>query len=144
MPYAFAALLFLLSLATGIPAIPHFLRMRKIKQNRTATTGLVHLEGSSPGGLQTSFLGKVNYPQIFFRTPDDKEYIFEIVDSSNFKMYRYKSGESIDVVYDKNAPSFAYAKREWDNAVRDLWMCGTELLAAIILWNIGLALKIPI
>ena len=144
MPYAFATLLFLLSLATGIPAIPQLLRMRNIKQNGMSTTGLVHLDGGPTGGLMTSFLGKVNYPQIFFRTPDDKEYVFEIVDSSNFKMYRYKSGESIDVVYDKNAPSFAYAKREWDNAVRDLWLCGVELLAAIILWNIGLALKIPI
>lgn len=144
MPYAFATLLFLLSLATGIPAIPQFLRMQRIRQNSTSTTGLVHLDGSSIGGLMTSFLGKVNYPQIFFRTPNDKEYIFEIVDSSNLKMYRYKSGESVEVIYDKNAPWLAYAKREWDNAKRDLWMSGAELLVSIILWNIGLALKIPI
>jgi hypothetical protein len=144
MPYAFSVLLFVLSLATGIPAIPQLLRMQKIKQNSGSTTGLVSLTPSSAGVRMVSFLGNVNHPQIFYRTPDDKEHTIEVIDSSNFKMYRYKSGAAVEVIYDKNAPWLAYVKKEWDNAIRDLWMAGAELLVAIALWNIGLALKVPI
>lgn len=144
MPYAFSVLLFILSLVTGIPAIPQLLRMRKIKQNSESTTGLVSLTPSSAGVRMVSFLGNVNYPKIFYRTPDEKEHTIEVIDSNNFKMYRYKSGEVVEVVYDKNTPWLAYVKKEWNNALRDLWMSGGELLISIILWNIGLALKIPI
>jgi hypothetical protein len=143
MIYAFSALLFVLSLATGIPAIPQLLRMREIKQNSASTTGLVILDAGSSGGLLSSVLGKVNHPQFLYRTPDKKEYTIEVVDSSAFKFYRYKSGESVEIAYDKNAPWKAYVKKEWDNALRDLWMSGGELLVSIILWNIGRALNLP-
>ncbi len=144
MFYGFSVLLFILSLATGIPAIPQLLRMRRIKQNSATTSGLVHLHTASTGGLMTSFLGKVNYPQFLYRTPDEKEHTIEVVDSSAFKFYRYKSGDSVEIVYDKNAPWLAYVKKEWDNALRDLWLAGGELLVSIILWIIGRALKLPI
>jgi hypothetical protein len=144
MPYAFSALLFVLSLVTGIPAIPQLFRMRKIKQDSASTTGLVTLEAGSIGWLMSSFLGRVSYPQIFYRTANEKEYTIEVIDASAFKIRRYKSGDSVEVVYDKNAPWQAYVKKEWDNALRDLWMAGGELLVSIILWNIGLALNLPV
>lgn len=143
MVYGFSVLLFILGLATGIPAIPQLLRMRKIKQNSASTTGLVTVAPNSAGVRMIAFLGNVNHPQIFYRTPDEKEHTIEIVDSSNFKMYRYKSGESVGVVYNKNFPWEAYVKKEWDHALRDLWTAGGEVLVAVILWNIGLALKLP-
>ena len=145
MFYAFSALLFVLSLATGIPAILQFFRMRKVKPNSAATTGLVKLDVDSSRGMMSSILGKVNHPQIFYQTPDKKEWTIEVIDSSPFNLlYRYKSGELVEVVYDKSAPWLAYVKKEWDSALRDLWLAGGELLIAIILWNIGLALKLPI
>jgi hypothetical protein len=143
MIYGFSALLFILGLATGIPAIPQLLRMRKIKENSAATHGLVQLQSTPNGGLMTSVLGKVNHPQFLYRTPDNKEYTIEVVDSSTFKFYRYKSGESVEIVYDKSSPWLAYVKREWDIAFRDLWMAGGELLVSIILWNVGVAFKLP-
>jgi hypothetical protein len=144
MFYAFSALLFVLSLVTGIPAIPQLLRMRRIKQDSAITTGMVTLDAGPIGWLMTSFLGSVSHPQIFYRTPNEKEFTIEVIDASAFKFRRYKSGDSVEVVYDKNAPWLAYVKKEWDNVLRDLWLAGGELLAAIILWNIGLALKLPI
>jgi uncharacterized protein with PQ loop repeat len=144
MFYAFSALLFVLSLVTGIPAIPQLLRMRRIKQDSAITTGMVTLDAGPIGWLMTSFLGSVSHPQIFYRTPNEKEFTIEVIDASAFKFRRYKSGDSVEVVYDKNTPWLAYVKKEWDNVLRDLWLAGGELLAAIILWNIGLALKLPI
>jgi hypothetical protein len=150
MPYAFSVLLFVLSLATGIPAIPQLLRMQKIKQNSATATGAVllgdhsHLNNGTMTGVMSSMLGKVSYVQISYQTPDKKERAIEIIDTVNFGIRRYKSGDSAIVIYDKAIPSLAYVKKEWDSALRDLWLAGGELLIAIILWNIGLALKVPI
>ncbi len=144
MLYGFSALFFILSLSTGIPAIPQLLRMRKIKHDSASTTGMVTLDAGSAGGSMSSILGKINYPQIFYRTPNGKEHTIEVIDGSAFKIYRYKSGDTVEVIYDKSSPWLAYVKKEWDNALRDLWLAGGELLVAIILWNIGLSLKLPI
>ncbi len=149
MIYGIALLLFILGLATGIPAIPQLLRMRKIKQNSSTTTGVVQLNSGSHSntgtmtGLMSSILGKVSYPQFFYRTQDEKERTIEVVDSSNFQSHRYKSGEAVEIVYDKDAPWRAYVQKEWDNAFRDLWKAGGELLIAAILLAIGLIFKLP-
>jgi hypothetical protein len=143
MFYGFSVLLFMLSLATGIPAIPQLLRKRKIKQNSAITTGLATLNTGPSGGLMSSILGKVNYPQIFYRTPDQKEWTIEVIDSSPFNFHRYKTGDTVEVVYDKSAPWMAYVQKEWDNALRDLWMAGGEILVAAVLWYIGRALNLP-
>jgi hypothetical protein len=144
MPYAFSVLFFILSLVTGIPAIPKLLRMRKIKQNSARTTGLVRVAPNTEGVRMAAFLGNTNYPQIFYRTADEKEHTIEVVDDSNFRMYRYESGESVEVVYDRKFPWQAYVGKEWNKGVRDVWMAGGELLLSILLWNIGLALGVPI
>ena len=150
MPYAFSVLLFVLSLVTGIPAIPHFFRMRKLKPNSSTTTGVVYLDihpelnDSTEAGLMSSILGKISYPKITYKTPDGKERTLEVIQSSSFQIHRYKSNDLVEVVYDKNSPWLAYVKKEWDNTARDLWLAGGELLVSIILWNIGLALKLPI
>jgi hypothetical protein len=144
MIYSIALLLFILGLVTVIPAIPQFLRMRKIRQNSVSTSGLVSLTQNSAGIRMAAFLGNVNYPQIFYRTLDGKEYNIEVVDSSNFNKYRYQSGESVGVVYNKSFPGEAYVTKEWDNALRDLWMGGGEVLVAIILWRIGIAFNLPL
>jgi hypothetical protein len=149
MAYAFSALLFILGLATGIPAILQFLRMRKIKQNSATTAGAVllgdrpHLNDGEMTGVMSSILGKVSYVQISYQTPDNKERAIEIIETVNFGIRRYKSGDSAIVIYDKAIPSFAYVKKEWDKTLRDLWMAGGELLIATILWYVGHALNLP-
>ena len=149
MIYGIALLLFILGLSTGIPAIPQLLRMREIKKNSSTTTGIVQLNtGAHPNtgtttGMMSSILGKVNYPQFFYRTPDEKELTIEVVDSSTFQSRRYKSGETVVIVYEKNAPWLAYVQKEWDNAFRDLWKAGGELLIAAILLVLGLIFKLP-
>jgi hypothetical protein len=149
MIYAISALLFVLGLVTGIPAIPQFLRMRKIKQNSATATGAVllgdrpHLNNGTMTGVMSSMLGKVSYVQISYETPDKKERAIEVIETVNFGIRRYKSGDSATVIYDKTIPSLAYVKKEWDKTLSDLWVAGGELLVAIILWNIGLALKLP-
>jgi hypothetical protein len=150
MPYAFSVLFFVLSLVTGISAIPQLLRMRKIKPNSSTTIGVVHLDirpelnDSTEAGLASTMIGKISYPQISYETPDKKERTFEVIQSSSFQNHRYKSGDSVEVVYNKNAPWLAYLQKEWDHALRDTWMAGGELLVAVVLWCIGLTLKLPI
>ena len=144
MTYVFALLLFILGLVTLIPAIPQFLRMRKIKQSSVDTTGFVSLTPDSTGVRMASFLGNTHYPQIHYRTLDGKEYKIEVVDSSSFNWYRYQSGESVEVVYNKNFPWEAYVTKEWKHALRDLWMGSGEVLAAIILYDMGITFNLPL
>ena len=144
MPYAFSALLFALSLVTGIPAILQFLKMRKIKQNSATATGTVKSDSSSLGWLMSSELGRVSRPLINYETPEKKELSIEIVASSAFKNRRYEPGETVEVVYNKDDPWQAYVKKEWHGTLRDLWLAGGELLAAVVFWSIGLALKLPV
>jgi hypothetical protein len=149
MIYGIALLLFILGLSTGIPAIPPLLRMREIKKNSSTTTGIVQLNtGANPNegtttGMMSSILGKVNHPQFLYKTPDEKELTIEVIDSSTFQTYRYKPGETVEIVYDTNAPWLAYVQKEWEHAFRDLWLAGAELLAAAALLSIGLAFKLP-
>lgn len=143
MIYGFSFLLLLLSLATWIPAVPRFFRMRKINSNNATTTGLVSVNASSTGMLVSPTTGKVTYPQIFYQTPDGKQHMIEVIDANAFKIQRYTSGDPVELVYDKNAPWQAYVQKDWNNTIRDLWMAGAELLAAVTLLVIGLALKLP-
>lgn len=141
MLFGFSFLFFLLSIATWITAIPRFLRMRKINQNSAATTGLAILVDSPVGILVSPLTGKVNRFQILYRTTDDKEHMIEVIDANVFKIYRYTSGDPVEIVYDKNAPWQAYVQQDWSNTIRDLWLAAGELLASVILLATGL--KIP-
>ena len=143
MAYGIAALLFILGLATGIPAIAPFLRMREIKGDSAIATGIVHVNDNPTGGLMTSFLGKTRHPQIVYEDPHGKELSIEVWDNSIYRLYRYKSGEAVQVIYDKSAPWLAYPHKEWDGALRDLWMGGGEVLTAIVIWNVAVALHLP-
>lgn len=143
MAYGIAALLFILGLATGIPAIAPFLRMRKIKGDSAIATGIVHVNDNPTGGLMTSFLGKTRHPQIVYEDPNGKELSIEVWDNSIYRLYRYKSGEAVQVIYDKSTPWLAYPHKEWDGALRDLWMGGGEVLTAIVIWNVAVALNLP-
>jgi hypothetical protein len=149
MIYVLSTLLFVLSLITGLPAIPRLLRMRKIKPNSSTTIGVVrsntppNLNDSTGTGMMSSILGKISYPQISYETPDKKERTMEVIESSSFQIRHYKLGDSVKVVYDKNAPGLAYLQKEWDNALRDVWMSGAELLVAAALWGVGVAFHLP-
>ncbi len=143
MIYSFSVLLFILGFATGIPAIAPFLRMRKIKEDSAIINGVVQVNDSAPSGLMTSFVGKTRHPQILYEVPDKKEFSIEVWDNSIYRLYRYKSGDTVEVIYDKKAPWAAYPQKEWDNVLRDLWTAGTEILVAIVLWNIGTVLHLP-
>jgi len=96
------------------------------------------------GWLMSSEVGGVSRPLIIYKTPDEKERTVEVIDGNAFKSRRYEAGDTVEVVYEKNTPWQAYVKKEWVVAWRDLWMAGAELLVSITLWNIGLALKLPI
>jgi hypothetical protein len=144
MFYAFSTLLFVLSLVTGIPAILQFLRMRKIKQNSATATGMVKSDSSSLGWLMSSELGGVSRPRIIYQTAEKKDLSIEVVDSNAFKIRRYELGETVKVIYNKSDPWQAYVEKEYYMILRDLKMAGGELLVAVLLWSIGLALKLPI
>lgn len=143
MPYAFAALFFILSLTTGIPAFLQWRRMETIKQSSAITSGVVRTVGRSNIGW--NFLGEVGRsarPLVAFQV-HEKEYEVEMTDTSGFMNRRYDAGNTVEVVYQKDMPWKAYLTSEWTFTRRDLWIAAGEIVLAIVFWGIGVYLGIP-
>jgi hypothetical protein len=143
MPYAFAALFFILALTTAIPAFMQWRRMEAIKQTSATTSGVVRMVGRSNIGW--NFLGEVGRsarPLVAFRV-QDKEYEVEMTDNSGFLNRRYNAGNTVEVVYHKEEPWKAYLTSEWTFTRRDLWIAAGEIALAIVFWGIGVYLGIP-
>lgn len=144
MPYAFAALFFILALTTGIPAFFQWRRMETIKRSSATTSGVVRTVGRSNMGW--NFLGEVGRsarPLVAFRV-EDKEYEVEMTDNSGFLNRRYDAGNTVEVVYHQEEPWKAYLTSEWTFTRRDLWIAAGEIVLAIVLWEIGVYLGIPL
>lgn len=143
MPYAFSALFFILGLATGIPALLQWLRMETIKRSSATTSGVVRTVGRSNIGW--NFLGEVGRsarPLVAFHV-GDKEFEVEMTDNSGFMNRRYDTGNTVEVVYQKDEPWKAFLTSEWTFTRRDLWIALGEIALAVVLWVIGVYLKIP-
>ncbi len=143
MPYAFAALFFILALTTAVPALLQLRRMDAIKQTSATTSGVVRTIGRSNIGW--NFLGEVGRsarPLVAFRV-EDKEYEVEMTDTSGFMNRRYDAGNTVEVVYRKEEPWKAYLTSEWNFTRRDLWIAAGEVVLALALWQIGVYLGIP-
>lgn len=144
MPYAFAALFFILALTTGIPAFLQWRRMETIKHSSATTSGVVRTVGRSNIGW--NFLGEVGRsarPLVAFRV-EDKEYEVEMTDTSGFMNRRYDAGNTVEVVYRKEEPWKAYLTSEWNFTRRDLWIAAGEIVLALALWQTGVYLGIPL
>ena len=143
MPYAFAALFFILGLVTGIPAFFQWRRMETIKRSSATTSGVVRTVGRSNIGW--NFLGEVGRsvrPLVAFRV-GDKEYEVEMTDNSGFMNRRYEAGNTVEVVYQKDEPWKAFLTSEWTFTRRDLWIAAGEIILAIVLWETGAYLGLP-
>lgn len=143
MPYAFAALFFILGLVTGIPAFFQWRRMETIKRSSATTSGVVRTVGRSNIGW--NFLGEVGRsarPLVAFRV-GDKEYEVEMTDNSGFMNRRYEAGNTVEVVYQKDEPWKAFLTSEWTFTRRDLWIAAGEIILAIVLWETGTYLGLP-
>ena len=144
MPYAFAALFFILALTTAVPAFLQWRRMETIKHSSATTSGVVRVIGRSNIGW--NFLGEVGRsarPLVAFRV-QDKEYEVEMTDNSGFLNRRYDAGNTVEVVYQKDEPWKAYLTSEWAFTRRDLRIALGETALAIVFWGIGVYLKIPL
>lgn len=143
MPYAFSALFFILALTTGIPALLQLRRMETIKRSSATTSGVVRTVGRSNIGW--NFLGEVGRsarPLVAFHV-GDKEYEVEMTDNSGFMNRRYDTGNTVEVVYQKEEPWKAYLTMERTFTRRDLWIALGEIALAMMFWGIGVYLKIP-
>ena len=144
MPYAFAALFFILALTTAIPAFLQWRRMETIKRSSATTSGVVRTIGRSNIGW--NFLGEVGRsarPLVAFRV-GDKEYEVEMTDTSGFMNRRYDAGNTVEVVYRKDEPWKAYLTSEWTFTRRDLWIAAGEIVLALVFWETGVYLGIPL
>lgn len=144
MPYAFAALFFILALTTGIPALLQLRRMETIKRSSATTSGVVRTVGRSNIGW--NFLGEVGRsarPLVAFRV-QDKEYEVEMTDNSGFMNRRYEAGNTVEVVYSQESPWKAYLTSEWNLTRRDLWIGVGEIVLALVFWEIGVYLGLPL
>lgn len=133
MIYGFALLFFLLALVTGIPALRNLLRMRQINKNAGSTTGYVASMGNALGWLWTSDFGNVARPNIKYESPSGKEMAIEVVTGNMFTVLRYEQGMAVEVVFDRSAPWDAYARPEWMENLKDLWIGLGGLVLSIAL-----------
>jgi hypothetical protein len=143
MIYAFSALLFLLGLATGIPAFLQWKRMETIRRTSETTFGVIRSVGRSSGWNMLGEMGRSARPLVAFRV-QDKEHEVEMTDNSGFLNRRYDAGNTVEVVYDKEAPWKAYLTLEWTLTRRDLWTAAAEIILAVVLWSIGAILGMPL
>lgn len=144
MPYAFAALFFILALTTAVPALLQLRRMDAIKRSSATTSGVVRTVGRSNIGW--NFLGEVGRsarPLVAFRV-QDKEYEVEMTDNSGFMNRRYEAGNTVEVVYSQESPWKAYLTSEWNFTRRDMWIAAGEIILAIAFWETGVYLGLPL
>ena len=143
MIYAFSLLFFLLGLSTGIPAFFQWKRMETIRQSSETTFGVVRAVGrSNPGWNFLGEVGRSARPLVAFHV-GDKEFEVEMTDNSGFMNRRYDTGNTVEVVYQKEEPWKAYLTMEWTFTRRDLWIALGEIALAMMFWGIRVYLKIP-
>ncbi|HNA90518.1 MAG TPA: hypothetical protein PK989_14485 [Anaerolineales bacterium] len=144
MIYSISFLIFLLALSTGIPAILQWRRMEAIRQSSGTTSGVVRMVGRS--NLGWNFLGEIGRsarPLVAFNV-QDKEFEVEMTDTSGFMNRRYEAGNTVQVVYSQESPWKAYLTSEWNFTRRDMWIAAGEIILAIVLWETGVYLGLPL
>lgn len=143
MIYSISFLIFLLALSTGIPAILQWKRMEAIRRSGDTTSGVVRTVGRSNIGW--NFLGELGRsarPLVAFNV-QGKEFEVEMTDTSGFMNPRYEAGNTVQVVYSKEAPWKAYLTSEWNFTRRDLWLAVGEIVLAVVLWGVGIYFGLP-
>ena len=143
MFYGFSVLFFVLSLVTGFPALLRLSKMEKIRKNGSSTFGAVRAADSDLGWLMTGAMGRVTHPLIEFQVNGQK-HIIQVNDNRGFLAPRYDAGDSLEVIYDKDAPWKAYIQQEWRIALLDLSKSVVEIILAVVLWETGVSLGMPL
>lgn len=143
MFYGFAVLFFVLSLTTGFPALLRLSKMEKIRKNSSSTFGAVRAADSDLGWLMTGAVGRVTHPLIEFQVNGQK-HIIQVNDNRGFLAPRYDAGDSLEVIYDKDTPWKAYIQQEWRIARADSLKSVVEFILAIVLWETGVSLGMPL
>ena len=143
MFYGFSVLFFVLSLVTGLPALLRLSKMEKIRKNSASTFGAVRAADSDLGWLMTGAVGRVTHPLIEFQVNGQK-HIIQVNDNRGFLAPRYDAGDSLEVIYDKDTPWKAYIQQEWRIARADSLKSVLEIILAIILWETGVSLGMPL
>ena len=143
MFYGFSVLFFVLSLVTGLPALLRLSKMEKIRKNSASTFGAVRAADSDLGWLMTGAVGRVTHPLIEFQVNGQK-HIIQVNDNRGFLAPRYDAGDSLEVIYDKDTPWKAYIQQEWRIARADSLKSVVEIILAIVLWETGVSLGMPL
>lgn len=143
MFYSFSVLFFVLGLVTAFPAIFRLAKMEKIRKNGVSTFGAIRSAESDLGWRMTGALGRVTHPLIEFQVNEQK-HIIQVNDNRGFLAPRYDRGDTLEVIYDKDMPWKAYIKQEWLIARKDLWKAAAEIVLAVVLWEIGVYLGMPL
>jgi hypothetical protein len=120
-------------------------KMREINKNCSSTIGTVVSSKTTRNMLGGPGFGTAYHVLIQYQPPGAKEphelFIFEhnLVMSNKFIQ-----GETVELVYDTEAPYRAYPKLEWKEALRDfkkVWVCfgisAVLLLLALVVKNVA-------
>ena len=143
MFYGFAVLFFVLSLVTGFPALLRLSKMEKIRKNGKSTFGAVRAAESDLGWLMTGAMGRVTHPLIEFQV-NEKKHTIQVSDNRGFLAPRYDAGDTLELIYDKDTPWKAYIQQEWRIARADLFKSVAEIILAVVLWETGVSLGMPL
>ena len=143
MIYVLSFVIGLYCLANGIPALRHILRMMEINRNGTTTIGEARSVRRKLGTMLGWEFGESKQFSVYYLSPTKKELVIEFVTSSFYTHPSFKGNQGVEVIFDKDSPSCAYAKPEWEMNVRELWITSIGMVVAIVLWVIGKALNLP-
>ena len=88
-------------------------------------------------------MGRVTHPLIEFQV-NEKKHTIQVNDNRGFLAPRYDAGDSLEVIYDKDTPWKAYIQQEWRIALLDLLKSVVEIILAVMLWETGVSLGMPL
>jgi hypothetical protein len=123
----FALIVLILGLVILRQTFKKYRKMQEINKNCSSTIGTVVSSKTIRNMMGGPEFGTAYHVLIQYQPPNAKEphelYLFEhnLVMSSKFIQ-----GETVEVVYNAEAPYRAYPKPEWEQALRDfkkVWVC---------------------
>ncbi|PKN94034.1 MAG: hypothetical protein CVU44_06420 [Chloroflexi bacterium HGW-Chloroflexi-6] len=138
-----AFLIVIYGLTIFLTAIGNFRRMREINRNSKSVLGVV-VETSSTRNILAGPFGGTAYRTMIHYKPDDAREPYQIYlrDHNLLMTKTYSMGDTVEVVYDRDAHYRSYPKPEWQSTLRDFWSCAFCLALAALLAAISRLVQI--
>lgn len=129
-----AILVAIYGLTILLPAISNYQKMREINKNCQSVPGTVVRASSSVNMLAGPLGGTAYRTSIHYRPPTSQESFEIYMRDHNLLMTRkYSAGDTVEVIYNVDAPHLAYPKLEWRIILQDFRGAAICFVVAILL-----------